>query len=143
MCAPDTRLSVDLCRPVKGCVYSTYVSDAARDMMGPFELTIEEEEGLSAQECLDTRNDLVELGQRASDAGPASQVDELWRQTNRAKQNGSSRRMLADFARCVDSILAGHQEVEYNQVGVKLVGFGNGFVPVGRFATNFPICVVA
>ena len=113
--------------------------------MGPFELTIEEEEGLSAQECLDTRNDLVELslGQRASDAGPASQVDELWRQTNRAKQNGSSGRMLADFARCVDSILAGHQEVEDNQVGVKLVGFGNRLVAIGRFATNFPICVVA
>src|SRR2546427_8193709 len=109
----DAGLSVDLCRPARRCVYRVYVLDSSRDILRSFQLTIAEKEGLPAEERFNTRNHLVQfaLGECASDAGPAGQVDEFRGQTNRAKQNWSLGRKLADLSGRIDSILAGHEEV--------------------------------
>jgi len=121
-----------------------YVSDTSRDILRSFQLTIAEKEGLPAEERFNTRNHLVQfaLGECASDAGPAGQVDEFRGQTNRAKQNWSLGRKLADLSGRIDSILAGHEEVKDDQVWIELLGLADGVFSVGGFATDFPVCVI-
>jgi hypothetical protein len=67
----------------------------------------------------------------------------LWCQTDGAEQNWSAGRLLANLSGCVDPILAGHQEVQNDEIGVEFFRFANGIVAVSRLATHFPVYVIA
>jgi len=126
-------------------VYRGYVSDTATDISRTLQVIIAEEEGLATQEGLDTRDYPIQFafGQGARDAGSARQIDELWGQTDCAKQNWSSRGTFADLASRVDPILAGHEEIQNYKVRIQLLRLANGVVAVGRFTTDFPVRVIA
>jgi hypothetical protein len=109
------------------------------------QLVIGEKEGAPAEERLDTGNDLVQisLGQGPGDTGRSRQVDELRREKDTAKQDWNLGAKRADLTGHLDPVLAGHHEIQDDDIRSKFPGLANGIFSVAGFATDFPSRVAA
>jgi hypothetical protein len=98
-----------------------------------------------AEERLDTGNDLIQisLAQSPGDSGPTRQVDELRREKDTAKQDWNLGEKRADLTGRLNSVLAGHHEIQDDDVWSKFPGLANGIFSVAGFATDFPSRVAA
>ena len=129
------------------CVESQ-VDPCTADVSGiswPFHLVVAEEERVPAEKGLDTCNHFIQisLGQRPGDTDPMRQVDELGREKDSAKQDWNPREKLADLTGRLNPVLAGHHEIQNDDVWSKLLRLTNGIFSVAGFATDFPSPVAA